>query len=446
VNPSPLKAHTSQGRAALVTALVLFGLLGTTSGCDPSVITDDQAAMVADSLLATPAQEPSQMVHVYLDRSASMRPFVQARGEVLVQLVNLLDGVLGAQFYGFGFPSQQTGQVIVPLRENPVQLLQPASYAYVNNDNGELFRALSDSTSGLHVVISDGVQSAPDDGMRYREIVESIRRWLDQGHVFAVFTFRVPYRGTYYSEVQAALGQGTAVAYDCEDRPLHLFAFSSSEAALARFRENLDAEGLAAQYEVEMGRPAGTMRAAEAAEERRGTPRYLMKLYDHGLGTMPPVQSARLNRRHDSIPLLFEVDTLAHPWRSLSTDARLQALSSLRLDVVAYDLGNLHRQAAQPVRSTRPTSGAPVTVDSAGTGGVALASITPAEGRRQHTAWVASGRLTPVGAQALVPAGLSTRDDRSPEACGQTLNLRPMLGALLQEHYVLGRAILVTEH
>ena len=60
-------------------------------------------------------------------------------------------------------------------------------------------------------------------------------------------------------------------------------------------------------------------------------------------------------------------------------------------------------------------------------------------------AWLAEARMTPLGAQDLVPEAFTTRDDSGPGSCSQTLNFRQLLGAILQEHYVLGRALLVTE-
>ena len=53
--------------------------------------------------------------------------------------------------------------------------------------------------------------------------------------------------------------------------------------------------------------------------------------------------------------------------------------------------------------------------------------------------------VSPAGANTVIPDSYSTRRDDRPAKCSRTLNLQRTIGAVLREHYVLGRALLVTE-
>jgi hypothetical protein len=65
-------------------------------------------------------------------------------------------------------------------------------------------------------------------------------------------------------------------------------------------------------------------------------------------------------------------------------------------------------------------------------------------GDGRHFAWLVS--LVPYGrANSLVPAGYTTASDCDAAACGRTLNLAPLLGAILRDDYVPARVLLLTE-
>jgi hypothetical protein len=64
---------------------------------------------------------------------------------------------------------------------------------------------------------------------------------------------------------------------------------------------------------------------------------------------------------------------------------------------------------------------------------------------RERIASLLTIGLSSAGANTVVPDRFSTRRDDRPSACSQTLNLQRTMGAILREHYVVGRTLLVTE-
>ncbi len=145
------------------------------------------------------------------------------------------------------------------------------------------------------------------------------------------------------------------------------------------------------------------------------------------------------------VPLRFRLTPAAdeEPWRSLAPDDRRAFLESLRPQVRAWAVRS--RRDSTWLEAFEPDIFQPtVAADSAGTLVVTVPVRKPTLKGVRHFAWLVS--LVPYQtATRLVPAGLSTPDDCSPEACNQTLNLAQLLGAIVRDDYAPARTVLLTE-
>lgn len=456
--------------AALSLSVALAGCSGGDPFGDPAVVGAVVSAVLAEAPEAAGAlrrtgDAPIGPVEVYVDLSLSIQPFLApAEGgpPAFTRLVEALDNSLGADvsFFGFGFEPDSAAQTVTPV---PVgRLLQAASYGRVNNDYGALFSGFApDSTGDLgptRVVITDGVESDPEGGPRFGRIVGAADRWVRAGGVFAVLVFRAPYAGTYFSE-GAACPRGR-VALACADRPLVAFVFAPTAATVGQLTASLG-DDLQPAHVVRMGgRDAELAAVAEVAVE--GSRRPLVLLRDVGETVAPgfeAVPTARVNGQAAGatgfVPLEFTVriDEAAEPWRGLSGAERAAFLRTLRPRLRAWAVSTRRDSVALrevDVDVYRPT----VTVDSAGVAHVVVPIKRPvtagagvdgtaAEGARRF-AFLLS--LVPYeSATTLVPEGLSTASDCDAARCGQTLNLAPLLGAILRDDYVPARTLLLAE-
>ncbi|HEX8297749.1 MAG TPA: hypothetical protein VF594_01200, partial [Rubricoccaceae bacterium] len=208
------------------------------------------------------------------------------------------------------------------------------------------------------------------------------------------------------------------------------------------------------------GRDGDLQPVAEVAVAGSRRPRTLLRGLDQTVAPgfeAVPVASVD-NRAADAqgfVPLEFtlRVDDDAEPWRSLSQAERATFLRTLRPRLRAFAVSTRRDSVALrevEVDVYRPT----VTVDSVGVAHVTLPVKRPAtagagvdgtaaDGAR-HFAFLLS--LVPYeSAPGLVPDGLSTPTDCDAARCGQTLNLAPLLGAILRDDYVPARTLLLAE-
>jgi len=307
-------------------------------------------------------------------------------------------------------------------------------------------------------VITDGVESDPEGGPRFGRIVGAADRWVRAGGVFAAFLYRAPYAGTYFSE-GAACPRGT-LALACADRPLVAFVFAPTAEHVAQLAASVGADLQPAHVVRIGGRDADLVPVAEVAVE--GERRPLQILRDAGETIAPGFEAvpyarieARATRADGFVPLEFEVrlDPEAEPWRSLSQTEREAFVRTLRPRLRAWavdtrrDTVALHEVEADVYRPT-------VTVDSAGVAHVVVPVKRPATAGPGVGGTAADGArrfafllsLVPYeSAPGLVPDGFSTASDCDPARCGQTLNLAPLLGAILRDDYVPARTLLLAE-
>lgn len=433
--------------------VLLFVAASALSGCStwPPDPESDVPERVASEMLPTPSSSDDLGdIHVYVDRTLSMAPFLGPSSSPYRDVLNGLDNLFGGQasFFGFGFPNTSGEQTIKPI--SPGSLLSKGRYEYVNNDYASLFRDL-DRDGTTHLIVSDGVQSTRDAGARFSEIIESIDTWIQKGGIFTVLSYRAPYQGTYYHEVP----ETGSIAYDCKNRPFHVFGFFPSSEALDRYVEIMQEDRLNPVYQVSVGPPGTRIQPLESPPantgERRG-PRALRDITEYyrddasvGLyaatvaSPSPPAQ----------LPYSVLLSKNAPPWQTLSSTVRRDILSSLEASVRGYRLDGINRGDTLTVSalddSVLNVQEADVSLQSDTSAVLTIPMRASLDPGRSYLALDVQVRLSPSGANRVVPSDLSTRVDSRVAACSQTLNLRRTLGAILREHYLVGRSVLLTE-
>jgi len=442
--------------------LVVAGLAVTLIGCGPVATDDEVQALVPSIMQQLPTEEGSILplperdldgVSVYVDRTLSMQAFASDEREASYNRVfQVLDGVLASKtsFYGFGYAQNAGDQSVV--RANPLELQEASAYSMVNNDYGELFSSFSSGNreNETHLVVSDGVQSDASEGSRFRGVVQSIGEWVEDGGVFVLYAYRSPYRGTYYHEVPEP-GQ---VEYSCSDRPFYMFGFFPSVDAASELEEIFQDETLDPAYQIMIGEASATVsaRSTTPSAERRSGPRILGNYNHHSPGVVRSVYSGRVNGEKPSIYFDINFDRTRQPWTALSEREMARVAETLEPSLEHW---LLERADADSVSLPRLKEDAPIEYDPS----VEIASQTDTvwqahvkipmsydlKGPNNRLISLLTLRPSPTGANRLVPESLSTRRDDRPEACSQTLNLRRTLGAVLREHYVIGRSMLITK-
>lgn len=438
----------------------LLALLIVLSGCGDT-LPEEQAPLLVEEInrhiesvgnITPHAEQEAGDLQVYVDRSLSMRPYTTGGESVYFDLLSTIDGQLAGQvnFYGFGYPSEEDQQVVESA--DAFFFEDPDAYTWVNNDYGSLFSDLAPDQP--HLILSDGVQSEPEEGARFGGIVSSIGTWLETGGVFTLLVYRGPYEGTYYHEVPDT----GAIAYNCSDRPFYGFGFFPSVAAKQEYIEILEANGVETVHQITIGTSSASVTPREHAhpanEDQRRGDRLFRSLTDHR-DTHPDVghvfsgQVANPNAGAGS-PMQFDVsvDSTALPWRALSKADREHVMNALEPTFQHWRIDTLSVGNSNAVLTKTDTprifdTGA--TVRDTWDAHVDASLLYSPKGRQERIASVLQLGLGPAGANRLIPNNLTTRRDNNENACSQTLNIQQTMGAVIREHYVLGEALLVTE-
>lgn len=448
--------------------LILVGLAAAACQPSPQERVGATTPVVIRQLHAERAGDLSMLVvdttrlgpiRVYVDRSLTMAPFDRSRTSPFGALLDRFDDWIQQEvsFAGFGYEHRgDSRQQVVPM---PAHLLrEPGTYSFANNDYEALFRSfrLGDTT---RVIITDGVQSDPNDQTRLAGVADALHQWTSAGGSFAALIYRNRYTGQYYSDLDG----GSRPVYGCADRPLVVFVLAPSSQAVDDLVERL---GLAHAFELKLGGGSSQIRpvAETLAEGEGGRGNRVMRgIESTRVRGFAPVYTAivadRSGRDSDGyVPLQFEVVALrtSEPWRALGEAETRAVLTGFRLDLRAwsYDRHTLGtgkrldpsalgltaksldvRTPPPPVLSRRgDTLVARFTIpvrrpDSEADDFVLLASLRPGE----------------AAARRLVPDVFSTDDDRSAAACSRTLKLERLLSALVLRNYVPARTLLVVD-
>lgn len=444
---------TREGAWYLFLALFLIGSSLSGLGCDTG-LTSEEARSIASEVKYNKTSKSGPdlgQFDVFVDRTFTMKPFIGEGKSPYSRMMRVLDNVFATRssFHGFGYRTQESGQVVEPI--SAVRLQNPSNYQWVNNDYADLFSSFNSVGDTSRLVISDGVQSDVGGGDRFRRIVKSIGNWVDEGGVFGVLAYRAPYQGTYYHE---APEQGQ-IEYDCPDRPFYVFGFFPSLNAFDDLSSVLEDEGFLPAHQVLIGgagaRVSPHQQALPTGQDQRGS-RLLNGLEGYEEGDVyygrPLVDEGDAEVRFDAT---FDLQNL--PWNGLSDQELERIVTTMEPSVRSWAVNSVQDDTAstQPLGSRRVSSSeSEVRIlsksDSVWTAGIQVPlSDGPPGGESRLMASVLSMHPSPTGANRLIPSELSTRRDDRASACSRTLNLRPMLGAVLRQHYVIGRTMLITD-
>jgi hypothetical protein len=287
--------------------------------------------------------------------------------------------------------------------------------------------------------------------------VSSIGDWIEEGGVFALLAYRAPYRGTYYHESPTT----GSVQYDCDDRPFYAFAFLPSASAKQDLVEILESGNVAPEYVLTVGQASADVQVME----RQPPPDPTATSGDLSLTSYSAHESAAPDIRNvysgrptgeESMSLHLQVrfDSTGPgggltPWPSLSREGINRVAQSLELSTRHWRVDTLSTARDRAVIRTVSSPGILNASSEAANRPMharMTATMRHSPGKRQEriASLLSIGLSTP-GANAIVPDRFSTRRDDRPSACSRTLNLQRTMGAVLREHYVVGRALLVTE-
>lgn len=460
----------------LIFAAILVCSLAACSGSCEFPYEALVAAVPADASEAVPALRvsddgPGGRVFVYVDLSLTMRPFLQGVQPaqtpyygLLEQLSNDLGGDIS--FHGFGLRPGAEAQSIDDLG-GVSAVLSVDAYDRLNNDYAGLFQRFVPDSGAValdaptRIVLTDGVESDAESGRRYGGVVAAVDEWIRAGGAFAAFAIRSPYDGRYYAESTACAGAEFGMV--CADRPVIAFVFAPDEGRIVQIEAALAAGGVEAEYGLLVGGRSeyDLQPVAEVAVADQRRPERLLRDVDTVyVDNTQPFVSARIAQqavdKDGFYPLT--VAAAAPPsaaWTRLPAQQRALFLNSLRPEVRAWavedagqDVEGRDSVALHPVGVVEKTGAATVVVDAEGGVRVTVPvqrPVAPNSLRRvRQFAWLVT--LTPYEtAPLLVPAALSTTADCGPDRCSQVLNLGPMLGAILRDDYVPGRAFFLTE-
>ena len=393
-------------------------------------------------------------VNVYVDRSLSIQPYLSTGEErSLPGLLRRLDGSLGGkiEFFGFGYAPGDSAQTVS--RMNMTALLNPSAYTYTNNDYAALFGRFTPGDT-TYIVLTDGVQSAQGDARaHYGDIVRQADVWLKSGGSMAVLLYRVPYEGRYYPESRTcSLRQ---VAYNCPGRPLVAFVFAPSVESI-RDLQRLSGDAFKANEEIYLGNRPLSVRLENTRMEatERGRERRTRVLRDTAVYVVPGFHdlawgqvSSQIVTDDDFATLTFEVTPreLAEGTENATTRQR-DLLEAVRPELQGWALmGRDSLSVSQQDLFARDVSVELMEADSAATPRARIQiTVKRPSVKARYFAFLLTLRA-PEGGLMLVPSDYSTVDDCLSGACPNTLNLQPMLGAILRDNFIPGRLLFFTE-
>ena len=462
----------------LFTLRVLGGLVVMGAACACNGMSDERATLIAEQVVKElqqgeanyggdlsgiiRQQAPLADIELYVDRSLSMKPYVSSKATTYTDLLDTVGDFIASQvrIYGFGYRNKgEPIQTIEPI--TPGQLKQPATYSYANNDYASLIQRFRHD-GVTRMIVTDGVQSDPKDGPRLGDVAEALYQWMHQGGSFAIFLYRTPYRGQYYSDLA-----GPDPYYQCDNRPLLLFVLAPSPQAIEDLRARLGAR-LVPEHIIRISgkdldlAPVATL--PPEGRQNKGT-RVMRKIHTRLLKNYHPIYRVIVldqagDDRKRYVPLQFAVrlSMQSDPWKILGPEQTRQFIADLHahLQIWAIDTRArgqqdsldgepmLHRQEIDLLEPPEPQI--IVTPDSL-VARFTLPLRKPAARQRQGKDYVFYLALAPSdeNAKLLVPEAYSTTNDLAATNCDKVLKLRRLIGAIILRNYVPGQMLVLAD-
>lgn len=417
-------------------------------------------------------------VKIYVDRSLSMKPYLADRQQsalyrLLGRLGNFVDSE--TEFFGFGFRSANDESQEVK-STTPIALKRPSSYQFANNDYGSLFQSFS-RRDVTHLIVTDGVQSDPESKAQLGGVLESIDRWVRTGGTFATLLYRTSYRGQYYSDLP-----GPDPTYNCENRPLTVFALGQSPTTIddliARFDQRFRPD-----HVVRLGEnilPVKPVKRSLASDESGRGQRIFRSVEEKMLTDYEQVFTTSVAPKSDAnefVSFQFEArfDRSSYPWKALSEMEIQSFLKNLETETEAFQLNRSRMEAISEAASSPNRAGASVPGEDGEYEPPSLLREIDVHSKEMpepvvrinrdsvrarfevplrrpkvspqvaHFAFLLRWRVTPQAARMLVPDRYSTNNDLNAENCGQIYKLQQLVGTIMRRNYAPGQALLLTE-
>lgn len=210
-------------------ALVALSMLLLGAACDKPQISQKQhmdwAAALADgdSLAVWPARDANRPVVLYVDRSQSMRGFLDTAyfARTRTDYRSVLDGFVArvhpARLFGFGSAVEAASGGLRVLGDKDF-------YTDGNTQMEDVFPLIAGDTAlaSSHVIIGDGRRTDPDVAIgQYVEMRELAEAWIDRGGTLVVATSDAPFEPVREDPSGCRAGASTG-RKAC---PLYAFAF-----------------------------------------------------------------------------------------------------------------------------------------------------------------------------------------------------------------------------
>lgn len=259
--------------------LAIASIAGCGKGEDRQVrdasrlLTESLAFTATSSANPAPSPEGQDEFILYVDGSQSMAGYVgcQVDPTSFDEVMDRISVDLGiTQLHRFG-TGRGSREVLTPSPIN-VSVHCPEFYDRAQNPDAELFQlVLADTTSRVHLYLTDGVQS--DLTATQSPSVNVLRQFLLEGRPLAILAFRSRFSGRGWSEAR----QSWAGRWEVENRPFYMYIFAPTEALLDRTLSRLSAEVRGQAQTMRFGDASLRCTPAPAAIPRqavseRGTP------------------------------------------------------------------------------------------------------------------------------------------------------------------------------
>lgn len=262
-------------------------------------------------------------LRLYLDATQSMAGFTGGAATA-TRFDNVLDRISGltglSRLTLFGRQSETGGEILTEARFGP-DLHRKGTFVRTYNPDYCLFRAFTAAGGeGVHLYVSDGVQSAVSFGVPSPTAV-ALRQWLSDGRSLAILAFRSEFSGRAWSE-QLRNWVGTA---EVDRRPFYLFVLAPDDAALdAVLEDRVGPDDFDGDVELFRFSPDPVRCRVEASGQ------YQNRASEPAWSFLTAAQQERLEEAEDEVatvscertpnyPLgevLARVDTEYRPWRT----------------------------------------------------------------------------------------------------------------------------------
>jgi hypothetical protein len=488
VKRTPVIRGFNYDRAGLVGTRVLRIILWCAatvllSSCDYQPLSHERAAQIGEAVIAevegshaglTIETASNPGMTLYVDTSVSMNGYAHAPDTTFCKLVQRL-----AQNYRM--PLHALSTELPPGKDSPPDytFFQGWTNYLGTLDMADTITNFTKAANRTHLLVTDSQPWDAGDKPAYDSVADSINYFLSGGGSCALGLFRSSYRGFYSSPLLAKTGTNQ-VFYRCPNRPFAVWIFANPGSSASEVVKQVFAGGpseLAPFFTYEFAKPSVQLVLTNQELKIHGH----QKIGDLALnvaGTraerVSDFRSLRLSRRaidsQNCANFQFDVSM------PRNNGVGLESLTNgLRVSLDCWEVLTAQEIAASrrsssgkasnktstnSVASPRPAASTVrhltnyvsvysltlVTNTAAASQGRLVIRIPRPPGESRHFAWVVTLRRGNVNENNLVPAGVSTDNDTTPDKCGCLLNLSDVMGIVVRKTDKLGSLLFLTDY